>query len=156
MVALYSPTPMSQPSAGAEPAVQFRLTLLGGPGLTTADGAVVPGMGPGKPLAMLAYLVFQKSVRRDELIALLWGDGVESKARNAFRQTLHRLRAALGEDMLSSEQELVVFRGKDRMWCDAVAFQKAVAGGNVDQAIPLYGGAFLGGLELNEEGFAEW
>ena len=147
---------MSQSSAGVEPAVQFRLTLLGGSALTTADGAVVPGMGPGKPLAMLAYLVFQRSVRRDELIALLWGDVVESKARNAFRQTLHRLRAALGEDMLSSEQELVVFRGRDRVWCDAVAFQKAVAAGSVDDAIALYGGAFMAGLELNEEPFADW
>ena len=116
----------------------------------------MPGMGPGKPLAMLAYLVFQNTARRDELIALLWGDVIESKARNAFRQTLHRLRAALGEEMLSSEQDMVVLRGKVRIWCDALEFQRAVTAGDVEQAIQLYGGRLLEGLELNEEGFADW
>jgi DNA-binding SARP family transcriptional activator len=147
---------MSQASGGAEPAVQFRLCVLGSPSLSTEGGAAVPGMGPGKPLAMLAYLIFQKSVRRDELIALLWGDVVESKARNAFRQTLHRLRTALGEDMLSSERDVVILRGKDRVWCDAIAFQKAVSAGNVQEAVHLYGGRFLEGLELNEEAFVDW
>src|SRR5688500_12211904 len=105
---------MSQPSSSPEPTPRFRLRLLGSSAVADSTGAFVPGLGPGKPLAMLAYLVFQKSVRRDELIALLWGDVVESKARNAFRQTLHRLRAALGEEMLSSEQDLIVLRGRDR------------------------------------------
>ncbi len=116
----------------------------------------MPGLGPGKPLAMLAYLVFQKSVRRDELIGLLWGDVVESKARNAFRQTLHRLRSALGEDMLTSEQDLIVLRGRDRLWCDVIAFQKSISTGDVEGAIELYRGKFLAGLELNEEAFADW
>lgn len=156
MGTLYSRSLMSQAFSGTQPSVRFRLTLLGGPSLSTESGVAVPGMGPGKPLAMLAYLVFQNSVRRDELIALLWGDVVESKARNAFRQTLHRLRTALGEEMLSSEQDLVVLRGKDRIWCDALEFQRTVTAGNVDQAILLFGGRLLEGLELNEEAFADW
>ncbi|MEO7647154.1 MAG: hypothetical protein ABIV11_02790, partial [Gemmatimonadaceae bacterium] len=74
-------------------------------------------MGPGKPLGMLAYLGFNRSVRRDELVALLWGDVAEAKARNAFRQTLHRLRSVLGEDILSSAQDQIVLQAGDRLWC---------------------------------------
>lgn len=147
---------MSQPIRSPEADARLRLTLLGSPSLADGAGVPVPGLGPGKPLAMLAYLVFQKSARRDELIALLWGDVAESKARNAFRQTLHRLRAAVGEEMLSSEQDLVVLRGSDRIWCDAIAFQKAVGAGDVERAVELYRGRFLEGLELNEESFADW
>lgn len=147
---------MSQPIQSPEADARLRLTLLGSPSLADGAGTPVPGLGPGKPLAMLAYLAFQKSARREELIALLWGDVAESKARNAFRQTLHRLRAAVGEEMLSSEQDLVVLRGGDRIWCDAIAFQKAVGAGDVGRAIELYRGRFLEGLELNEEAFADW
>ncbi len=147
---------MSQPLQSPEGDARLHLRLLGSPGLADGTGAPVPGLGPGKPLAMLSYLVFQKSARRDELIALLWGDVAESKARNAFRQTLHRLRAAVGEEMLSSEQDLVILRGKDRIWCDAIAFQKAVAAGDVERAVELYRGRLLEGMELNEEGFSDW
>ena len=105
---------------------------------------------------MLAYLVFQQSVRRDELVALLWGEVSEAKARNAFRQTLHRLRSALGEEMLPAMQEHVVLRAGDALWCDALAFQNAITAGDVDQAIALYQGKFLEGLDLREEGFSDW
>lgn len=145
---------MSQPLQTPQGALGLRLTLLGSPGLTDDKGAPVPGLGPGKPLGMLAYLAFQGTARRDELIALLWGDVIESKARNAFRQTLHRLRASLGP-ILSSEQDMIVLQER-AIWCDALEFQQAVADGDIERALGLYGGAFLDGLDLGEEAFAEW
>lgn len=156
MQTLYSPSLMSQPLKSPEAAARLRLTLLGSPGLTDDTGTSVPGLGPGKPLGMLAYLAFQGTARRDELIGLLWGDVIESKARNAFRQTLHRLRASLGEGILSAEQDLIVLKGEHAIWCDALAFQRAVSDGDIERAIELYGGAFLEGLDLGEETFADW
>jgi len=147
---------MSQPLESPEAAARLRLTLLGSPGLTDDAGKPVPGLGPGKPLGMLAYLVFHGAARRDELIGLLWGDVVESKARNAFRQTLHRLRASLGDGILSAEQDLIVLQGAKAIWCDALGFQEAVSDGDAEKAIELYGGPFLQGLDLGEEAFADW
>ena len=147
---------MSQPSHSSETAARLRLTLLGSPGLTDRTGAPLSGLGPGKPLGMLAYLAFQTTARRDELIGLLWGDVIESKARNAFRQTLHRLRSSLGEGILSAEQDLIVLKAQEAIWCDALDFQQAVAAGEIEKAIELYRGPFLDGLDLGEEAFAEW
>ncbi|MGI8619670.1 MAG: ATP-binding protein [Gemmatimonadaceae bacterium] len=105
---------------------------------------------------MLAYLLFHDAVRREELVALLWGDVAENKARNAFRQTLHRLRSALGEDILSSEQDQIALSDESHVWCDATAFRKALDRGEVEDAIALYGGEFLEGLEISERQFTEW
>src|SRR4051812_36314439 len=101
---------------------RYTLRLLGQPGLTDAAGRPVAGMGPGKPLAILAYLSVRREARRDELIALLWGDVDESKARNAFRQALHRLRTALGDDIVPHERERVALVVGDRVWIDRTAF----------------------------------
>ncbi len=147
---------MSRPPSINNSKPEFRLRLLGSSSLTDRAGTLVPGMGPGKPLAMLAYLVFHPSVRRDELVALLWGDVVEGKARNAFRQTLHRLRSALGEDILPSGQDQIVLQAGDQLWCDATSFRESISAGEIEQAIALYGGEFLEGLELKEYDFTDW
>ncbi|MEO7646738.1 MAG: AAA family ATPase, partial [Gemmatimonadaceae bacterium] len=66
------------------------------------------------------------------------------------------LRSVLGEDILSSAQDQIVLQAGDRLWCDAIAFQKAVASGDVQGAVKLYGGEFLAGLELDERAFTDW
>src|SRR5689334_960152 len=85
--------------------VKFELRHLGYPALAAGDGSHVNGLGPGKPLAMLAFLAVRGQARRDELVDLLWGEVNETNARNAFRQALHRLRSALGEDILPMDRD---------------------------------------------------
>ena len=138
-------------SAGAE----FRLLVLGPASLTDSRGEPLPGMGPGKPLAMLAYLAIHGTAQREELVSLLWPEMPENRARNAFRQTLHRLRGALGNELLSSEREMVSVRLGDGLSCDAVEFQQA-ASHDLEHALSLYRGPFLGGLNVGSSAFEQW
>lgn len=142
-------------SHNAPPDAAFRLLLLGPASLTDAHGALLPGMGPGKPLAMLAYLVMNGSAQREELVSLLWPEMPEDRARNAFRQTLHRLRGALDQRVLSTDREIVSVTADDGFWCDALEFAR-VAASDVDRAISLYRGPFLGGLNVGSAVFEQW
>jgi DNA-binding SARP family transcriptional activator len=136
--------------------VKFKLRLLGYPALVAVDGNHVTGLGPGKPLAMLAYLAVRGEARRDELVDLLWGEVNETNARNAFRQALHRLRSALGEELLPMDRDRVELNGNGGLEADRDAFSAALDRGAVAEAIEAYGGDFLDGFELGEPVFDGW
>lgn len=133
----------------------FRLRLLGPPSLDRDSDTEVPVLGPGKPLALLAYLAVRGAVRRDELIALLWGDIPEDKARNAFRQTLHRLRTAMGA-AAPTGRDVISFEITEALSLDLRDFEAALDAGRSSDAIQLYRGEFLTGLDLGEEDFDRW
>src|SRR5687768_3323904 len=109
-------------SHNAPPDARYRLLVLGPASLTDGEGVLLPGMGPGKPLAMLAYLAINGSAQREELVSLLWPEMPEDRARNAFRQTLHRLRGALDQRVLSTDREIISLAADDGFWCDALEF----------------------------------
>jgi DNA-binding SARP family transcriptional activator len=109
----------------------------------------------GKPFAMLAYLAVRGEARRDEVVDLLWGDMPEAKARNAFRQALHRLRTALGEEIVPQDREMVLLK-LDAIETDRDAFLGAVSTGNAADAVRAYRGDFLEGFELGEPVFDQW
>jgi DNA-binding SARP family transcriptional activator/Tol biopolymer transport system component len=149
---------MDQPVAPADnmPTAQFHLRLLGLPAATAAGGGQIVGLGPGKPLAILAYLAVRHQARRDELIELLWGDLPDAKARNAFRQALHRLRTALGEALIPQDPDAVRLGSRDLISIDRDLFVRACELTRPDDAISLYRGDFLEGLELGEVSFDRW
>lgn len=132
------------------------LQLLGTPSLRDADGVVPPSLGWGKPLALLAVLAIRGEARRDEIVDLLWRDVEEGKARNAFRQALHRLRSALGEDLLPQDREVLRLVRSADLAVDLDQFDAAVAEARIDDAIRLYRGDFLEGVELGEAPFDQW
>src|SRR6185436_19889838 len=101
---------------------RYRLRLLGFPAVTTTDGSPITGLGPGKPLALLAYLSVRGEARREELVDLLWGEVSEANARNAFRQALHRLRTALGEHIIPQDRERVELANREAIVSDRDAF----------------------------------
>ena len=116
-----------------------RVRLLGFPRVERPDGSLVPNLGPGKPLGLLAVLALRGAVRRDEMVDLLWRDIEETKARNAFRQSLHRLRGALGEETIPKDADrlrLVV----DGLSIDVLEFERALADERRSDAIALYAG----------------
>jgi DNA-binding SARP family transcriptional activator len=134
----------------------YQIHLFGQPAAFDQAGTAVAGLGPGKPFALLSYLLVEGDSARDELIALLWGDVPEAKARNAFRQALHRLRAALGENVIPHDPDLLSISGTAGIDTDVAAFERLLDSGNPDAAIAAYSGDFLSGLAVNEPAFDAW
>jgi hypothetical protein len=137
---------MSQPGALGSPS--YRLCLLGAPTLSDASGQVPPGLGPGKPLALLGYLALTGGARREAVVALLWGDVSESRARNAFRQTLHRLRSTLGEAIIPQDGELLRLSA-EAVSCDVHEFDSHIEQRRFSEAIALYRGELFEGLSIS-------
>jgi Tol biopolymer transport system component/DNA-binding SARP family transcriptional activator len=129
---------------------------MGFPSVATQDGTALGGLGPGKPLALLVYLAVRREARREELVDLLWGEVAESNARNAFRQALHRLRTALGEDLVPPDRERVGLTESGAIWIDRDAFLQALDRNDVPAAVEHYRGEFLEGFELGEAVFDSW
>ena len=75
----------------------FHLVTLGPLRLVDAAGADYL-RGRRKELALLAFIARRapRDVPRDELTALLWGERGDDRARHSLRQTLLRLKQALG------------------------------------------------------------
>ena len=134
----------------------FRLRLLGPPQLTDDSGRIPTALGPGKPLALLCYLAVRGEARRDEVVDLLWRNIGESKARNAFRQALHRLRTALGDDLVPHDRDKLRLAPGDRLAVDMRQFEQDVRAGRLESALALWQGDFLEGFELAEPGFDHW
>jgi DNA-binding SARP family transcriptional activator len=134
----------------------FHLRLLGTPSLKDGNGVTPPSLGWGKPLALLALLSVTGEARRDEIVDLLWRDVDEDKARNAFRQALHRLRSALGEAIIPMDREVLRLVPGDELSIDLRAFEAAVVSGRMDEAVELYRGDFLQGAMLGEPAFDQW
>jgi Tol biopolymer transport system component/DNA-binding SARP family transcriptional activator len=144
---------MIEPAATA---IAFNLRLLGSPGIVDADGQPLAGLGHGKPLAMLAYLAVRQEARREELIELLWGGVPESRARNAFRQSLHRLRSALGDELVPLGRERVTVLADTAFRVDRTVFVASCDAGRWEDAVEAYGGDFLEGLDVGEPAFDQW
>ena len=119
-------------------------------------GQTPAALGWGKPLALLCYLAIRGAVRRDEIVDLLWRDVDEAKARNAFRQALHRLRTALGDDLIPHDRDRLRLEGSARLTIDVTDFEKFVNAGRFDEAVDVYSGDFLEGSELGEVAFDHW
>ncbi|MEK7401682.1 MAG: AAA family ATPase [Gemmatimonadota bacterium] len=139
---------------GAKPT--FDLILLGPPTLRNGVGQIPVGLGSGKPLALLCFLVVRGEVPRDEALALLWGDVAEARARNAFRQALHRLRLALGDDLVIGDRQILKIAVGDRLRADVIEFEKALDEGRHEDALGCYKGDFLAGFDVGCAAFEQW
>ena len=136
--------------------IALRLKLLGSPALDVGSDPRTPLLGPGKPLALLAYLAVRGPLRREELIALLWGEMPEDKARNAFRQALHRLRNAMGGELAPTGRDVIGLPVTSSLTVDLRDFEAALDAGRTADAIQLFCGEFLQGLDLKDDDFGHW
>lgn len=135
---------------------RIAINLFGLPEVLDSSGKAIPGLGLGKPLALLAYILVEGRTSRNELMGLLWGDVPESKARNAFRQALHRLRTALGEGIIPQDPEMLFVADDASIATDLQRFERFFAAGEIEKAIGEYRGDFLSGLEVREPSFDSW
>lgn len=132
--------------AAATPIPGPTLHVLGRLELVAAHGTVL--LGPGKPLALLAYLRAQSmhSATRPHLVDLLWSDLEPERARANVRQTLLVLRRLLPGDTIVSDGDQVVLRGE--LAFDRDAFVAAVDRNDLPAAITLYRGDFIPDLAV--------
>jgi DNA-binding SARP family transcriptional activator len=131
----------------------LRLTTLGTVGLRGQDCPISPHaiLGQPKRLALLVYLAVGHPgtvVFRDTLLALLWPDHDDAHARGLLRQALYHLRRELGEDVIVGGGHGGVGTDPDGLWCDAVAFERAITEHRIEEAVALYGGEFMAGFHL--------
>ena len=104
---------------------QLRFQLLGEATLRIA-GADNHRVLPQKGLALLVYLAMNRgrSIRRAVLADLLWGDRVDSQARQNLRQSILTLRRdlgpTLGRALVVEDQSLAL--AADRVEVDALQF----------------------------------
>ena len=138
--------------------LEFR--TLGTIDLRRASGDRIESvLGHSKRLSLLAYLSASYPPglhRRDSLVALLWPELDEAHARGALRHELYELRIALGSGTLRRDGDESVGVDEQRLWCDATAFDAAVDGGRLQEAMDLRRGDFLPGLHVNEGEFEHW
>ncbi len=124
-----------------EPAGVVALHALGRLELVAADGTIL--LGPGKPLAVLAYLRSQStpSATRAHLADLLWSDLEPDRARANLRQTLLVLRRVLPDGTLVSEGDVIALHGM--LPFDRDQFIAAADRGDLEAAIGHYRGDFI-------------
>ncbi len=103
-----------------------------------------------RDVALLAYLAAARPAgfhTRDALLALLWPESSERRARNALNQALHRLRRSLGDALVSRGPHLV---GLDsaQLASDVDRFRTAIARNRPEAALAEYQGDLLAGFHV--------
>jgi DNA-binding SARP family transcriptional activator/TolB-like protein/Tfp pilus assembly protein PilF len=140
--------------------VRFRLRLLGRLELSIDDRTSVR-LSTRKAGALIAYLAMTPAhtASREELATLLWGSCSDQQARQSLRQALVMLRKDLKQpDFIKSNTDRIELL-PGQWWVDACEFErltKSFDGTELAQAAGLFGGEFLAGFSLDEEGFDEW
>jgi DNA-binding SARP family transcriptional activator len=136
----------------------LRLKVLGGLSVTR-DGRPLSGaLAQPRRLAVLALLARggQSGVPRERIVATLWPDVEDERARHTFNQTLYAIRREAGDDeVIVGMRELRL--NTDLVSIDVVDFQSAVANRDLQRAVELYDGPFLDGFHLpGTDEFARW
>ena len=125
-----------------------------GPPVVRVNGAELVAL-PAQRLrcALLVFLAVERETTRENVLATFWPERPVERARHAFSQTLYELRRLLGDDWVDVQGERVVVRG---IAVDAVELEAAVARGDTETAVRLYGGPFLDGFALDLKPFEAW
>lgn len=136
----------------------LRFRMLGAVDLRDSRGAELRSvLAQPKRLALLTYLAEappRSFHSRDTLLGLFWPELDEARARAALSQALYYLRRSLGEGIITNRGQGEIGVDPDRLWCDAVAFERALEEGDAGRALELYRGDFLPGFFLSDA--VEW
>jgi len=129
----------------------FLLKALGGLSLEADDRPVDRAARQRVRLAILAVLgaSWKQGISRDRLVALFWPESDDARARNALKQALYAVRRG------TAEQELVIGTSDLRLnpaviRSDVHEFEAALEAGDLERAVPHYGGPFLDGVHLRD------
>ena len=130
-----------------------QLSVLGADGQPIAGAAAQP-----RRLAILALLARagERGITREKVIAYLWPDSDEERARRLLSQAVYMLRRDLGsEDAIIGVRDLRL--GGEVITSDIGEFQSALDARAYEAAAGLYAGPFLDGFHLPGTGeFDRW
>lgn len=143
--------PPVQPRQETTAQTAIDLLLLGAVEMRNASSASSDLVARPKQLAFLTYLTLTKPemfCRRDALLALFWPESDTEHARAALRNTLSRIRTALGSDVIETRgiEELRLRPGA--VWCDVNEFRAAIAQRRYAEGLELYRGDLLEGFHI--------
>lgn len=133
----------------------WRLSLLGNPCISAADGATIH-LPVGKPLAVACIVALEPSpVTRDDLAALLWGDASAQRARHSVRQALSTLRSHVGDNLLVESDAGLQLHPQVEL--DVEQFEQALVRDEIDLATELWQNGLLHGFDVAAaEPFMRW
>jgi DNA-binding SARP family transcriptional activator/thioredoxin-like negative regulator of GroEL len=139
----------------------IRFTCLGSVDLVGRDGApVVEVLAQPKRVALLSYIALFNHggfVPRDILLEVFWPESDTEHARNSLNQALHHLRSALGPEAFETRGKHEIRLSREAVWCDALAFRRALEAGRAGEATELYQGDLLEGIHASGGGgFERW
>ena len=106
-----------------------RLHVRGNGGVISGSAVRNPGASPSCPWALLAS-AGEQGLTREKVLAYLWTDTEEERARRGLNQALYALRQDLGSDdvFLGSSRDLRL--NPDLVSSDVGEFEQAVGRGN--------------------------
>ncbi|NJD09960.1 MAG: hypothetical protein FIB01_05765 [Gemmatimonadetes bacterium] len=136
----------------------FRLRVLGGFSLEGPPGTAAFPIRQRRAGAVMAVLAEcgDLGCSRERLMALLWPESDEARARQALRSTIHLVRQALGPDAVLSAGELLRLNA-DVVGSDVQSFTHGLAVGRLIEAVHSYGGLLLDGFHVDDApDFERW
>ena len=110
-----------------------------------------------KQIVMLAYLISRgrHPTPRSTLMALLWEDRDEARARQSLRQALLELKRILGDGLLLDGDLVSVDPEAVRL--DMTTIERALEEGRLEEGVSAWRGDFLAGMEdVGGESFRSW
>jgi LuxR family transcriptional regulator, maltose regulon positive regulatory protein len=102
----------------------LKVTTLGRE-IIERDGARIPSSewrSTGSRELFL-YLLFMGPETRERICLAFWPDSSPKRVRSSFHTTLYRARQALGENVITFEDELYQINPELDLWCDAREFE---------------------------------
>lgn len=128
----------------------LQISLLGGAHIFRPGRAIPRAVFHRHRLALLTLLVLNhpRPVRRRKLAGLLWPESDDAHARNLLNQAVFVLRHGLGEDLISSTPQSLLFNGEGAT-VDYRLLQHALEAGDSGSVRNLYRAPLLDGFFLD-------
>src|SRR4051812_29204315 len=128
--------------------ILFRLRAFGGLSIAPLRGALTSEVATRRyalSLLALTAVAGDTGISRDRVMALLWPEADERRARNSLKQPGFAIRHGLSRDIIDGGGPTLRLASAV-MSADVDDFVRAKASGDLEGAVDLYGGPFLDGF----------
>lgn len=138
------------------PTYSLRIITLGEKRfLRDGQPVAVPEWRSDKARDVFLYLLFTGPHTREQISLVFWPESSPKRVRSSFHTTLHRIRVALGENVILFDEDLYRLNPQLDVRCDALEFETLTKQAGLlsphnaqtddlwYRALQLYGGEFL-------------